>query len=427
MKLFTKITNISLLVLALIALLIDGLFIYYKYFDTDITIGVNYINDQLGIDVVKAEDLTNEEIDEYEERYFMVANYYDNNNNNGLELQELRFDYFTDYTLKSDKYRSTGMQYLGDFETYIRNVNSADEADRTVVEDFYYYDTTNGISWSGYNGGHGSVATTLNRDEVFIIKIDNRAFAIKLTGSYPIYGPLLGFLWTVQTGTMYYDYGDVFASAFNAIKSNDAGYGDYYITLDLSDFFSIKEYDIESGEYKADDVTDIIKNYAVLKFHYEDNGAVASTQSLFGSIECNPSYDLNEDYDTTYWQERVVYTLTEEDLSYRYSSVYGGYFASCKAETATLLNSIPRSKVIVDIDLSSSFLIDNEINILGLDYSGFKNVKLDTLKITGEDQTFYLLNESLKNTDLNYLKHSSGISLNLNEDVITTEYTEVIL
>lgn len=60
----------------------------------------------------------------------------------------------------------------------------------------------------------------------------------------------------------------------------NALYGDYYITVDLSEYFTIRAFDTESGKFKEDDVTDIIKNYSVLKFHYDENGARNSSQSL---------------------------------------------------------------------------------------------------------------------------------------------------
>ena len=98
-----------------------------------------------------------------------------------------------------------------------------------------------------------------------------------------------------------------------AVKTNSAGYGDYYITVDLSSLFSIKEFDTETGKYKADNVTDIIKTYSVLKFHYDENGARSSQQSIFGIIDNNSKYDLTQDkVDTTYWQERMTYNLNAQ-------------------------------------------------------------------------------------------------------------------
>jgi hypothetical protein len=188
MKALRTLGDVSCVSLACIGIIIICAFAYYSLFNKDIAVGTNYIDDQLAVDVKQAGDLTETERDAFEERYFMTANYYGNSKENGAPLQELRFDYFTDCTLTADKYRSTGMQYLGDFAAYTTEVKHQSEADRAVIPDFYYYDTTNGVTWSGFNGDNGSIGTTLNRDQVFTIKIDGRPFAIQLTGSYDNYG-----------------------------------------------------------------------------------------------------------------------------------------------------------------------------------------------------------------------------------------------
>ena len=421
LKVLKTIADCCLAFLCFVSVCIIIAFAYYHFFVKDITIGVNNINDQVAVDVKKAEDLTEEERDEFEERWFMEASYYSNDKENGIELHELKYNYFTGYNLTKDEYRSTGMQYVGDFATYVEEVGSEKEAQQSVLNEFYYYDTTNGINWSGFKGQYGSVATTLNREQVFIIKIDNRPFSIQLTGQYNIYGKLFGFLWNVKQATVFFDYGDVFDCVFTAIKSNDHGYGDYYITLDLSQYFSIKEYDADSGKFKEDDVTDIIKNYAVLKFHYDENGARNSSQSLFGSIECNSKYDTAEDeIDTTYWQERVVYNLTANDLTLRYSEFYEGSFVSLPMATKELFASMGRVKVNVVLDLTNT-------NIVGFDFNAFENLELDTVRIIGTRRMFYLLEKSLFNTKLQRFEHSKEITLDFADNAVNNEYAEVIL
>lgn len=436
MKLIRTIANCCLVFIVVIAVCVIIAFVYYHYFVHDTTIGVNNINDQLGLDVVSSDDLTDEQKDEYEERWFMQANYYSNAKNNGVELQELQYNYFTGYNLTSAQYRSTGMQFLGDFRTYTQEVYSEKEGNERVLNEFYYYDTTNGITWSGFKGQYGSVSTVLNRNQQFIIKIDNRPFAIQLDGQYDVYGRLWGFLWTVKQGTVMFDYGDVFDAVFSAIKSNDKGYGDYYITLDLSQYFTVREYDTTTGKFKADDVTDIIKNYAVLKFHYDENGARNSSQSIFGSIECNPKYDTNEDkVDTTYWQERVTYTLTEtsklngkEIFTYRYSETYGGYFLALTMDCKKLFAEMPRAKVNIMLDLQSAYWTGKEINIVGFDYNAFDGFEIDTLTITSKAEiTFYMLENALNNTGLKTLQHSRDIVFEGLEYAINNEYNEVLI
>ncbi len=365
---------------------------YYHFFVKDTTIGVNNVNDQLALDVKKAEELTEEEKDEFEERWFMEASYYSNAKNNGVQLQELKYNYFTGYNLTSDQYRSTGMQYMGDFNTYSSEVNSKEEAQNKVLSEFYYYDTTNGITWSGFKGQYGSVSTTLNREQQFIIKIDDRPFSIQLTGKYDVHGKFLFIKY--KKGTAYFDYGDVFDCVFTAIKSNDKGYGDYYITLDLSQYFTIKEYDT-----------------------------------------CTPSYDTEQDkIDTTYWQERMSYNLDEnsklngkELFAYRYSEVYGGYFLSLTMDAKKLFAEMPRAKVNVMLDLDSEYFSTNGINVVGLDYNAFEGVELDTFTVKGKDKTLYLLEKSMSDTNLQVLKRNFSIKLEIANGALNSVYREVFI
>lgn len=430
MKALKILGNCSLVFLAIIGVIVSIVFVYYRFFVNEVTTGINYVDNQIAIDIVASEDLTDEEKNEYEERYFLEANFYSNSKNNGIALQELKLNYFTDYTLMSTAYRSTGMQFLGDLkqEDLVLVETNEKEVNRSEPSGFSYYDTTNGISWDG-----NKLRTQLNRESTFIVKIDNRPFQIQLTGTYEwtTYERQWYTLWIWNkpiTNIWYYTYIDVFADCMQAIRTNSAGFGDYYITVDLSEYFSIREYDSETGKYKPDNVTDIIKNYAVLKFHYDENGARNSTQSLFNCIDCNPSYDIvKEEIDTTYWQERMVYTLNEDDLSYRYSDIYKGYFVYLNMDTKTLFENMPRAKVNINIDLQSEYLLANNINIVGIDYNGFENFEIDTLKIEGQAQTFYLLDKSLYNTKLQTLKYSNGITFDYANNAVNNEYLEVEL
>ena len=425
MKALKIIGNCCCVFLAFIAVLVSIVYGYYHFFVKDKTVGVNNVADQIGIDLIqKADDLTEEEINVFEERWFMEANYYSNDNENGIQLQELNFNYFTNYHISSNDYRSTGMQFLGDYKHHDVTVSSESERDNYVFKDFYYYDTTDGVSFNGYYGNNASVNVLLKRNTSFTIKIDNRAFEIQLD---KYWSKKHGWWIFGYTEYHYYTYSELFESVMNAIESNSAGYGDYYIVLDLSDFFTIREYD-GNGKLKTDDVTDIIKNYAVLKFHYDANGARNSTQSMFNCIACNPSYDTQDDtIDTTYWQERVVYCLKDNNFDYRYSDTYNGYFISLNMDNKKMFEEMPRAKVNVLIDLNSTYLHDNNLNIVGVDYNGFENVEIDTITIKGNKQTFYLLDNSLHNTQLKTLEHSSNIVLDISQTAINSDYVEVQL
>lgn len=459
--------NCCLVFLAILGAVVSLALGYYHFFVKEITIGVNYIDNQVGLDIVdiiNSEDLTEEEKDEMQDRYFLEVNYYSNDNNNGIMLQELKINYFTDFNLLSSGYRLSGMQYLGNYQglpldtwdgnseisfmkigNNDRYYGTSDEcvqiANNYVDKSFNYYDFTNGINWNGITNNNGSIATELKRTTEFIIKIDDRAFSIKLDKYFDKdvgdVRNIFGIGWKVgeKYNRYYYTFGSLFQSCMQAVRTNSAGYGDYYITVDLSSLFSIKEYDLENKKFKEDNVTDIIKSYAVLKFHYDENGARNSSQSMFGIIDNNSKYDIEEEtVDTTYWQERMTYNLDEKAkyngkdiFVYRYSEVYGGYFVSLNMDVKQIFQEMPRAKVNIIFDLNSDYLKEKNINIVGLDYNAFADFEIDTINFKGESQTIYLLDSALYNSNLKTLKYSAGISFVMADNSINSEYEEVQL
>ena len=172
---------------------------------------------------------------------------------------------------------------------------------------------------------------------------------------------------------------------------------------------------------------DKVFTYAICKFHYDENGAIKAEQSLYKQIAVNRNYGVKEQVDTTYWQERIVYCLKDNNFDFRYSDTYKGYFVSLKMDTKKLFEEMPRAKVNVLIDLESSYFQDNNINIVGIDYNGFEDVEIDTLTIKGNEQTFYILDNSLHNSNLQTLEHSANIILDISENAINGEYVEVEL
>lgn len=467
MKVLKTIGNCCLVFLCVISILVILCFVYYHFFVKDITIGVNNIDDQVGLDIqeiLKSDELSEAEKDQLKDRYFLEVNYYSNEKNNGIQLQELKMNYFTTYNLVSSNYRSTGMQYLGEYSGkpldtwdgkstlkvgnpfgkndihYGTSSESVSIANNYVDKSFNYYDYTNGINWSGVTNENGSIATELKRTTQFIVKIDNRAFAICLDKYFDkdvgdirnIYG--LGWKVGDKYNRYYYTYGSLFQACMQAVKSNNRGYGDYYITVDLSSLFSIREFDTKTGKYKADDVTDVITTYSVLKFHFDENGARNSSQSIFGIIDNNSKYDISDEkIDTTYWQERITYNLDEksklegkEVFAYRYSDVYDGYFLSLTMDAKNMFANMPRAKVNVIIDLVE-INTAKEMNVIGLDYNAFDGFEIDTLTIRGYCPNFYMLDKSLNDTNLQTLKYNRGQVFNISDGAINSEYVGVVI
>ena len=409
MKVFRTITDISLIILTILSGIICIAFGFYSYFVHETTIGVNYASEQVPIDLVeKKEELTEEQIKYYENRILFEAQYFSNDKNNGIELQEIKLDYFTDTSLTISACRSTGMQFIGDFENYDTRVWSEKDANNRVSDSFTYYDTTNMITWNG-----GNVATQLNRNAKLIIKIDDKPFLMQLTGEYSEG-------WWIFKRHYYFEYQDVFYDIMKAIKTNNKGYGDYYITLNLSQYFSFYEYDETSKRFIEDTQTDILTNYAVLKFHYNENGAVKANQSMFGIIGNDPLYGMTDkEIDTTYWLGEYVYNFTPKNLELRHSEALNGNVVSLSRNDINQLNECNNYKLNITIDLTKS-------NIVGLDYNAFEGIKIESLTILGSGE-FHILEKALYNTELEFIKHNSDVTIKTYTNSINSNYEEVIV
>ena len=446
MKTITAIGKVALVFLCIASIIVDAFFIYLKFFCSDVTLGVNYINDQLGLDVVYAEELSQEEKDKYEERWFLEANYYSNDSKNGSILEELKFNFFTDWSLTSDKYRSAGMQLLDSplekfYEASIDTVHYDETVYNHVVanyEDYkdlynstfgqefgqaYFYTTFDDVSFDGST----NISTHLIPGEKLVIKIDGKPYLISLDKNYSY--NFLQQRWLFPDEWISYDgsytYYNIFADIMQAIKTNSKGYGDYYITVDLSKYFSIWEFDGEKFKQGEMENVDIIKTYSVVKFHYDKNGVKSASQSLFDSINLNSNWGETSE-DVEYWQEKAIYTLNEEDFEYRYSEVYNGSLISISNDTKKLFDEMPYTDIVIKVDLDSTYLEKNNITITGIDYNGFENLKINTLEIKGFGN-FNLLDYSLNKTNLKTLKVSEDINLLWGSNVINTDFTEVVL
>ena len=83
---------------------------------------------------------------------------------------------------------------------------------------------------------------------------------------------------------------------------------------------------------------------------------------------------------------------------------------------------MPRAKVNITIDT-----MYNDKKIVGIDYNGFENFEIDTLKIVGEEQVFYVLEKGLYDTKLQKLQYSIGITFDFATNSTNSEYVEEVL
>ena len=425
-----NIGKICLIVLCVVALALDALFIYFRYIDPSQTVTINNIGNQVAVDAITdAEGLTEEEKQALEDRTLFTVNLYDNSNQNGIFLGEMQMNYFMSYNLSTSDYRSSGVQwainlpFAQEIDLFKNTYNSNYDYVFSIME----YETTDGVSWNGKIEDM-SIATALERDKEYIIKIDNQPYSIVLNGTYTKTEPLWGFLWNVEN-TYNYEFQDLFLLLLQATQTNSKGVGTRYIQIDLSDFFTVKKYNTETDTFEPQLWTDIVRNYCVVKINYSKNGATSSNQSLFNIIANNPSFDVdNNEISTEYWNATITYNLTDSDLSYRYSDLYQGHFVSASQDLIVKFSNMPSSKINIVIDLNSNFVKSHNYNIVGLDYNAFQNLKINSLTLKSETPvTLNLLDYCLADTNIKTLNYSSTITLIKSDTAINNDCVEVVI
>ena len=429
MKIIKNIANFTLLILVIVSLFISGVYIYYHYCvkPNHLTFGTNYIGEQSPIDLYeRADELSPEKLIELENRVLFNVNLYSNDKGNGIELQELRLDYFTDSSLSMNSMRSTGMQFIGDItdvEYSTKLETNKDIIDSYTSDMFFYYDTTDSISWSG-----GKVATQLNRNKEIIVKIDNKPYLIQLDGSFTIEEVIENAIFWIDITrdvTYLYTYPNLFQDVMKAVKTNSFEYGEYYIQLDLSEYFTnIMEYDPETNKFDKLPDVDIVNNYSYLKFGYYESGATSSAQSMFGSVGLDTKFG-SSDTDVEYFNCYPVYTITEEFLTYRYSDIYDAYFASINFDLKNKINSFPSHKVEIILNTNSSYLVSRKINVIGLDYNAFEGFDVDKLRIEGSGE-FLILDKAMFNTEVETFEYSRFLFLTISDTAFNNEYSGVV-
>ena len=460
---------VSLVLLAVLGLVVDIGYLFYCIFCPTKTEDIFYISNQTPVDLKSQTDLTETEINQLEDRKLFEVNLYSNvetkknNEKTGVLLQELKLNYFTSPNLDTSSIVSTGMQYVSDYngrkgmytsqgsyyvqqgsgllqllsgnlDAFGKTLNilhessgqkefaTEEDANNYVSPDFNYYEKigVDGVTWDAKG-----LQTQLNRNTEFIVKIDNQGYKLRLDGfkdnrwdnrpnveenGWDIFKYLIPTTWNDYGGKVdYYNWDMVFEDIMHAVVTNNLYTGTHYGVVNLSKYFTVTQrYNEEDGKWYPASEADQQVAYAVVKFNYNTKGAISNKQSIFGVIADDPRFDLNEvKYETDYGQHNVIMELTTASLDKRYSGMYNGYLLSMSIDMQRRLKDMPPYSINLTIDLNQK--IDGE-NIVGLDINAFDGFELEKLTIKG-DQEFYLLDNSLRNTNLSKFNISSSVRI----------------
>lgn len=410
--------------LVIIATIVDVFYIVYHFTKTTNTVGTNYIGSQIAMDVVAdGENASDDELKLLKSRTLFTFNLYDNTNENGIALGEMIFNYFTSFNLTQEDYRSSGVQIAVNKSNPaglpIYGITTGYNKDAESIAKMYEYDKTDGVFWNGKISQNMTIATGLSRDKKYFVRIGNDAYQIQLTGSYTYKEQV--FLWIEKEKTYEYSFNDIFKLGLKACQSNSNGEGKCYINLDLSKFFTIKKFNKESKHFEEGSYVDVLNTYAVVEINYSKNGATNKEQSLFRIIANNSSYgSFNPDIDTSYHDAALVYNLTVNDMTIRYSEIYNGNFVSLDIDKIAKLKKMPSTQINLVIDLDK--------NVVGIDYNAFQNLRINSVTFkSSTSKTVYILDKAFDNTSLKTIKRSSNITIDARETAFSNEYVEVIV
>lgn len=432
MQLIKKIGNISLVILCILSAFLSIFYVIYHYNFKSDTVSTYYIGNQTPTDLISISDsLSEKEIAEYEKRVLLNVNLCSNENENGLALSEMRLDYFTDTNMDTNSCRSSGMQVLFDIPSIFDAIatNDFEKLNQFLSGDtnVYFYETYNGVSWGGSNLPE-HLQNPLDRDKSFIVKINDTPYLFKLDGTYTETATSGWWIFkSTKTKTYKYDYLDLMIELLTSVKKNSLGDTDFYLAIDISKYFTnIKEYNPETQQFDKEPLVDISNKYCMMKFHYSKNGAINSSDSMFGLISGNASYGETSDSSTEYWKAFMRYSYTVQNLNKRYSEQFDGYMFSIPFDEKSMYSDMSDYEISIVIDLNSTYLKNNNISFVGFDYNAFEDVKINSLTILGEGNVKFL-DKAFYNTGLKTFSHSSGVTCDFGSDVFNSDYTEVIL
>lgn len=439
-----KAINIILIILMSLSVLVSGVYLYYHFAikPNHVSVGVNYFGKQTPTDLLDIDGLSEDKRKEYEDRVLFEFNFLDNSMSNGIPLCELKLNYFTDYTLTTPTCRSVGLQGFADYSKLV-DLNNADITEhneimnyfKSVDSSLYMYTFQDNLAWAGYTYDAYGTNTALNNDSKFIVSIANKPYLIELNGTRKITRDkyFLFFKTGTETVERPVTWYELFIEVMYAVKTNSQGYGNKYFIFDCSDYFKdIKEYNPETKKFDKVPDTDITKNYSYVKFNYSKIGATKSSQSLFGLIKANSNYgEIDNPGNIEYWQSRVNFNIDDTTkiennyaINYRYSDIQKGYLASINLDASKLIKSMPTTNITITLDLDRLKL--NKYNVVGLDLGAFENFKISSLIVKGTGK-FYLLKNSLVNTEIETIRVSSTIELVTTSDSTNSNYEVVLI
>ena len=340
---------------------------------------------------------------------FIEVNYYSNENKNGLELFEVRLNYFQDEN--QDRILSVGIQYVANsIEDNIKfkvngNVISYNmwKEERTFLKYHDYWNVFFNTFLTGNNGYYeyqssdgyetilGNSINTINKDSRFKVSMGDDKFQLGLKFDSPekdflFYSITQGNVLVTSTEE-HYQYVDQHLLAYRLFESvKKASFGEAeYSVAQFSNFFNYYKYDSSSKQYteiqdiETSKVTTLFENNYVIKVNKYKDGAVVSSDSIFNTIKGDSLFNLTGDYVVEdYYFGRSIIRLTNKHFT-KVENADGTYKYALNSDFSKSHKEY-KDKIVLDIDLT----ISDTSNYLGLVDDSLLDFKIYDYSVNGE-------------------------------------------
>ncbi len=368
-----------------------------------------FLSSRIGISTAYLDDATYAE----EETFFIDINYYTNRNGNGVEVFELKFNYYTDTALpdkKEDgtydtKYMySTGIQSIGDVasefplgEGLLKGINSIFTGSRyneVKIQNAYCYATEiGGTSFASLE------LQKLTDQDYWIYDIGGELCLIqtienaRLSTGNPEYAKFnYQTLWIKDYTIIDTSY--FIASIFDSVKTMPEG--EKIFSLNLSEYFfvSLQNDDNTFNTTPTDDVNYL---YANIRVNIEKDGMIESGQSMFGIVQNDPDWSLYGGEAESYWQVRTDYTIDNDDFTAVFQD--GVYYAKIKQSCADYLSAFNYLNIVIDLDLDNFYISSVKVDVEAFDPSIY-DYKIYSVKLESRSQRDFTLRRVTSHVDV---------------------------
>lgn len=383
--------NIGIVLGCLLLVLCVGVNIWYFYilkFGPDKVVSITH---EVGLQKLENSD---------DEKYFIELNYFSNEENNGLEMFEIKFNYMLDEN--QEQFYSQGLQFVAEGTDNIKYDYFIDETNHALVNHYdfsLFYPAKNYYTqWGGYrpseNVGYYNYASaddyehaTLSTNPIsslskFKIQVGDDLFLMEFK-NYKTEATSNNYMYRYQGDTQiyiyynlesyydcyaYYDYNYFCKLMYEAVQTISSGTNSAMV-FEFGDLFTYSKYNAETGQYDTEltpeetvKLTADIKSYYAIKVNKSSSGVRQASESLFGAVNGSTTYNTNSVISDDYFVGRSILCVDEEDFNL--VKIEEGYCV-LKLKEEFIKAYEKYNNIILKVDVNLDYFTKQGITILG--------------------------------------------------------------